>query len=92
MRCFGRDLLARARARGVTGDEVAALLGLPVATIRRLSGAHELDSHATATLRALAERLDLPWPAWLTLHPAGQRRRRGLALGRCALPGSRRPE
>lgn len=64
---FGRDLLAR--ARGVTGDEVAALLGLPVATIRRLSGAHELDSHATATLRALARRLDLPWPAWLDTAP-----------------------
>jgi transcriptional regulator with XRE-family HTH domain len=66
---FGRDLLARARARGVTGEEVATLLGLPVATIRQLSGAHELDRHAAATLRALARRLDLPWPPWLDTAP-----------------------
>ena len=66
---FGRDLLARAHARGVTVDEVAALLGLPVATIRRLSGAHQLDRHAVATLRALARRLELPWPPWLDTAP-----------------------
>lgn len=66
---FGFDLLARARARGVTSDEVATLLGLPVAAIRRLTGPHDLDQHAAATLRALAERLDLPWPDWLTTDP-----------------------
>jgi transcriptional regulator with XRE-family HTH domain len=66
---FGRDLLAHARARGVSGEEVATLLGLPVTTIRRLCGAHQLDQHTAATLRALARRLDLPWPPWLDTAP-----------------------
>lgn len=70
---FGHDLLAHARARDVTGDEVAALLGLPVATIRRLSAAHQLDRHSAATLRALAQRLDLPWPQWLGTVPCCQK-------------------
>ena len=66
---FGQDLLARARSRGVTSDEVAALLALPVGDIRRLTSPTDLDQHAAATLRALAERLDLPWPDWLTPEP-----------------------
>ncbi|MGC4832208.1 helix-turn-helix domain-containing protein [Micromonospora sp. DT68] len=62
---FGHLLLAHARARGVTSQEVATLLGLPIAAVRRLTGAHELHQHSASTLRALAERLDLPWPEWL---------------------------
>jgi hypothetical protein len=66
---FGRDLFTRARARGVTSEEVATLLALPVAAIRRLTSPNDLGQHTTATLRALAARLDPPWPSWLTPEP-----------------------
>lgn len=66
---FGSDLFTRAHAHGVTSQEVATLLALPVATIRRLTSSSDLDQHTTAALRALAERLDLLWPPWLATAP-----------------------
>jgi hypothetical protein len=63
---YGRRLLARARAHGMTGEELATLLGISVPRIRTLAGPAALDHHTSAVLRTLADRLDLPWPGWLT--------------------------
>ncbi len=63
---FGVDLLARARAHGMTGEELASLLGIPVSRIRVLTSPEALGNHPARVLRILAERLDLPWPEWLT--------------------------
>ncbi|MEV6348370.1 hypothetical protein [Actinoplanes sp. NPDC051851] len=70
---FGRDLLAHARANGVTSSEVAALLALPVAAVAALTGPDDLDHHSAATLRVFAGRLGLPWPEWLTTGPGSSR-------------------
>jgi hypothetical protein len=67
---FGQDLLDRAREHGITGDDLAILLRLPLDTIRRLTGPAALDHHRAAVLHRLAERLDLTWPGWLTTPPA----------------------
>jgi transcriptional regulator with XRE-family HTH domain len=63
---FGAELLARARAHGMTGEELASLLGISVPRIRTLPGPQALANHPAGVLHTLAERLDLPWPAWLT--------------------------
>lgn len=62
---LGPCLLRRARERGMTGEDLAELLALPVHRIRRITTSAELDNLPTATIRALATRLDLPWPQWL---------------------------
>ncbi|MFK4243867.1 hypothetical protein ACI2KV_13405 [Micromonospora chokoriensis] len=66
---FGADLLTRARDHGLTSEELADLLGIPAARIRALPGPEALNHLPGALLRTLAERLDLPWPDWLTTPP-----------------------
>jgi transcriptional regulator with XRE-family HTH domain len=66
---YGSQLLARARAHSMTGEELATLLGIPVPAIRKLTGPDALGHHPAATLQTLAERLDLPWPDWLATEP-----------------------
>ena len=63
---YGNQLLTRAREHGMTSEELATLLGIPISTIRALTGPDTLDNHPAEVLRTLAERLDLPWPDWLT--------------------------
>jgi transcriptional regulator with XRE-family HTH domain len=62
---LGPWLLRRAREHGMTGDDLADLLAMPVHRIRRITTSAELDNLPAGTLRALAARLDLPWPQWL---------------------------
>jgi len=64
-RTFGQHLLDRARAHGTTIREVADILHLTVARVRKLTGPAELDHHPIAAIRDLAQRLRMPWPAWL---------------------------
>jgi transcriptional regulator with XRE-family HTH domain len=63
---YGAELLARARDHGMTGEELATMLGLSVPKIRTLAGPEQLERHPVAALRTVAERLGLPWPGWLT--------------------------
>jgi transcriptional regulator with XRE-family HTH domain len=63
---FGAGLLARAREHGMTSEDLADLLGFSVAHVRALPGPAALNNHPAMVLRTLAERLDLPWPGWLT--------------------------
>lgn len=63
---FGAGLLARAREHGMTSEDLADLLGFSIAHVRALPGPAALDNHPAVVLRTLAERLDLPWPGWLT--------------------------
>jgi hypothetical protein len=63
---FGATLLQRARDQGLTGEELAALLNTPLHRVRSMTSSADLDQFSVATLRALAEHLQLPLPAWLT--------------------------
>jgi hypothetical protein len=63
---LGAELLQRARANGMTSEELAALLNTPVRGILAITDRAELDRYPVAALRTLAERLQLPWPAWLS--------------------------
>ncbi|WP_028183419.1 hypothetical protein [Salinispora arenicola] len=65
---FGAALLQRARAHGLTSEELAALLNTPVHRIRAMTSNADLDPLPVATLRTLAEQLHLPLPDWLTPH------------------------
>ncbi|MEN3308948.1 MAG: hypothetical protein V7603_5150 [Micromonosporaceae bacterium] len=67
---LGQQLLQRARAHGMTGEELGILLGLSVAQIRVIASLETFDHYPARVLRKLAERLDLPWPDWLTTTPA----------------------
>ena len=77
---FGAGLLARAREHGMTSEDLANLLGFSIAHVRALPGPAALNNHPAVVLRTLAERLDLPWPGWLTTEnswpdpPAGDER------------------
>jgi hypothetical protein len=65
---LGPYLLRRARAHGMTGEALGVLLGLSVPQIRALTSADQLQHHPGRILRTVAERLDLPWPDWLTAN------------------------
>jgi transcriptional regulator with XRE-family HTH domain len=67
---LGQQLLQRTRAHGMTGEELGVLLGLSVAQIRVIDRPETVDHYPAMVLRKLAERLDLPWPGWLTATPA----------------------
>jgi hypothetical protein len=62
---LGGWLLARARDHGLTNSELADILGLPIHRIRQITTT-DLDDLPGRALAALAERLDLDWPQWLT--------------------------
>lgn len=63
---LGGWLLRRARDHGLTNSELADLLGLPIHRIRQITTTHDLDDLPVRALAALAERLELDWPQWLT--------------------------
>lgn len=58
----------RAREHGMTSEELAALVAMPVYRIRTLTSVADLDQLPVAALRTLATELHLPLPAWLTPH------------------------
>lgn len=66
---LGAELLQRARANGMTSEELAHLLNTPVRGILAITDQAELDRYPVATLRTLADRLQLSWPAWLSPGP-----------------------
>ncbi|MEV0404197.1 hypothetical protein [Actinoallomurus sp. NPDC050550] len=66
---LGTWLLRRARNHGMTSEQLADLLGLPVHRIRRLASGADLDELPVRAVRAVAQRLDLPWPGWLDHRP-----------------------
>ncbi|GAA0341822.1 hypothetical protein NE235_00625 [Actinoallomurus spadix] len=66
---LGTWLLRRARDHGMTSEQLADLLGLPVHRIRRLTDGADLDDLPVRAVRAVARRLDLPWPGWLDHSP-----------------------
>ncbi|MCO5994119.1 helix-turn-helix domain-containing protein [Actinoallomurus rhizosphaericola] len=69
---LGTWLLRRARDHGMTSEQLADLLGLPVHRIRRLASGADLDDLPLRAVRALARRLDLPWPGWLDQTPQAE--------------------
>ncbi len=62
---LGTWLLRRARNHGMTGEQLADLLGLPVHRIRQFITAADLDELPVRAIRAMASHLNLPWPDWL---------------------------
>ncbi|TMR94872.1 helix-turn-helix domain-containing protein [Nonomuraea basaltis] len=69
---LGTWLLRQARNRGITAEQVADLLGIPVHRIRQFTTATDLDDLPVRAIRAMASQLDLPWPDWLQpvdIHP-----------------------
>lgn len=65
---LGEWLLHRARDHGLTTSELADILGLPIHRLSQLTTT-DLDDLPVRALAALAERLELHWPEWLTHSP-----------------------
>jgi hypothetical protein len=66
---LGQWLLDRAHEHGLTSEQTADILGMPVDQLRRLTPA-DLTELPVAKVADLATRLGLDWPTWLTLPPA----------------------
>lgn len=62
---LGAWLLRRARDHGLTGSQLADLLGLPVHRIRQITTTADLDDLPVRTVRAMADALGMTWPDWL---------------------------
>ena len=86
---LGAWLLRRARDHGLTGTELADLLGLPSHRLRQITTVTDLDDLPLRTLRALSAALDLPWPGWLepSTHPAPPPAAPPISAGQASDPG-----